>query len=329
MLNSATSAWAKGAPKFAPTKSNVLVTNTNADTNTNKPATETKPIVDTKTKLNSNTDEYGVPHFNFSTDSFKKISEYFYTNGFVIIDNAISPEQITKLKKELGSVQQANPNKKYTGSHSMHKCFFEHSPTTVDIIELSKLADFAQYVIADVPDTRVNNSSLKAHVIHNNAFSVPPGGRGQAPTWHVDDPLQQVIIPDGKELPEWIRLPVLVCTYMIWLSDCDTPECGPTHVVPGSHRFGQVIDPTYAEANAIPACGKAGTAVLVNANLWHRGCANNSTHARDTLQITWARRIIGHKHKTIMNYNMPAHVCAGRSELLKERMGWLQGGAYS
>jgi ectoine hydroxylase-related dioxygenase (phytanoyl-CoA dioxygenase family) len=116
---------------------------------------------------------------------------------------------------------------------------------------------------------------------------------------------------------------------MIWLSDCDTPENGPTWVVPGSHRWGQQVDALVAEELGIPACGKAGTAVLINANLWHRGCANTSNIPRHTLQITWARRIIGHKFKTIMNYQMPPHVTAGRSELLKERLGWLQGGAYS
>ncbi len=328
------SAWAKGAPKFTPSESVFKQPQQIQQTQSVQPipTAQTKPTQSINQTKSTTAGTIQVPHFNFASDSFKSIGEYFHTNGFVIIDNAISPEQVAKLKKELAAAEHASSskfNKKFANSHQMHKCFFEHSPTTVDIIESSKLADFAQWIIADVPDTRVNNSSLKAHVIHNNAFSVPPGGRGQAPGWHVDDPLQQVIVPDGKVLPDWIKLPVLVCTYMIWLSDCDTPECGPTHVVPGSHRYGQLLDPEYAEANGIPACGKAGTAVLINSNLWHRGCANNSDRARDTLQITWARRIIGHKHKSIMNYNMPAHVCAGRSDLLKERMGWLQGGAYS
>jgi len=314
-------AWAKGAPKFA-----------KSDNQDTKPSVQvnnfTEPVkVQEKPSTNSNS----VPHFNWESNKFAEIAEYFYSNGFVIIDNAISSDQVEKLKAELNKAQAAvnKYGKKQSDRHDMFKCFFEQSPTTVDIIESSRLADFAQYVIADVPDNRVGNSSLKAHVIHSNAFSVPPGGRGQAPSWHVDDPPQQVIVPAGKTLPDWLKLPVLVCTYMIWLSDCDTPDHGPTHVVPGSHRFGRVVEPELAEQLGIPACGKAGTAVLVNANVWHRGCANKSNKSRDTLQITWARRIIGHKHKTIMDYRMPPHVYANRSDLLKERMGFLQGGAYS
>lgn len=228
------------------------------------------------------------------------------------------------------SKSEKNKKKDEKGKrHDVYKCFFENSRATVDIIENSKLTDFAQYVISDVPGLREGSNSLTANVIHNNAFIVPPGGRGQAPSWHVDDPLQQVIIPNNYSLPPNIRLPVLVCTYMIWLSDCDTPENGPTYVVPGSHRFGRQVNPTEADRKGIPMCGKAGTAVLINSNVWHRGCENKSSISRETLQITFGRRIIGHKHKTIMDYQMPSHVYQGRSDKLKERMGYLQGGAYS
>jgi ectoine hydroxylase-related dioxygenase (phytanoyl-CoA dioxygenase family) len=116
---------------------------------------------------------------------------------------------------------------------------------------------------------------------------------------------------------------------MCWLSDCEHESNGPTWVVPKSHRFGRVVDPVLAEQLAIPTCGKAGTCILINNQLWHRGCANTSNIPRETLQLTFARRIIGHKHKTIMNYNMPEHVYNNKSEKVKERLGWLAGGAYS
>jgi ectoine hydroxylase-related dioxygenase (phytanoyl-CoA dioxygenase family) len=276
--------------------------------------------------------------FDLQKDNFAKIADFFYVNGYVILDNALSKDVVNKLRTELAlaeeNVKQTQSPKELkklekNNRHHVHKCFFENSPATVDVIEDSKLTDFAQYVIGDVPGNREGSNSLTAHVIHNNAFIVPPGGRGQAPTWHVDDPLQQIIVPDNYSLPPNIRLPVLVCTYMIWLSDCETPENGPTYVVPGSHRFGRQVSNFEANKLGIPACGKTGTAILINSNVWHRGCENKSTVPRETLQITFARRIIGHKHKTIMNYQMPQHVYQGRSEKLKERMGFLQGGAYS
>ena len=279
-----------------------------------------------------------IERFDLTKCDFQKASDFFYVNGYIILDNALSEETINKIKNELYTVHNNHQSNKTENSkkkdekskrHDVYKCFFENSPSTVDIIENSKLTDFALYVIGDVPGSRPESNSLTAHVIHNNAFIVPPNGRGQAPSWHVDDPLQQVIIPNNYTLPPNIRLPVLVCTYMIWLSDCTSPENGPTYVVPGSHRYGRPVNSMEADKKGIPMCGKAGTAVLINSNLWHRGCENKSTVPRETLQITFARRIIGHKHKTIMNYNMPANVYEGRSDKLKERMGFLQGGAYS
>jgi hypothetical protein len=69
--------------------------------------------------------------------------------------------------------------------------------------------------------------------------------------------------------------------------------------------------------------------VLINSNIWHRGCENTSDIARETLQITYARRIIGHKHGSIMNYVIPSHVYIDKSKEERETLGFLQGGAYS
>jgi len=275
-----------------------------------------------------------IERFNLNVDSYDKIANFFYDNGFVILDDTLSPEEIYNIKNDLyklhnNECEKVMKKNKKNKRHIVYKCFFENSKNTVDLIENSKLTEFAQHVIADVPGNREGSNSLTAHVIHNNAFIVQPGGRGQAPSWHVDDPLQQVILPHNYTLPPFIKLPVLVCTYMIWLSDCSHPNNGPTFVLPKSHRFGREVNNLEAEENGIPMCGKAGTAVLINSNVWHRGCENKSSVPRETLQITFARRIIGHKHKTIMNYIMPNHVYEGRSDKLKERMGFLQGGAYS
>ncbi len=269
------------------------------------------------------------PQHTFDTASFRELADAFHEQGYVVIHDAVPPHLVAQLRADMDSALSKSPQSAEKRRHIVLKRFFEHSPATVDLIEDSRLSDFAEYVIGDVPSRRQDNTSLLAHVIHNNAFSVPPGGRGQAPSWHVDDPPQQVVLPPGYVLPPEVKLPVLVCTYMIWLSDCETPAHGPTHVVPGSHRFGREPTPEEAEPRAVPLCGKAGTAALINANVWHRGCANASSAPRHTLQVTWARRIVGHKFGAIMNYRMPECVTQRRSDRLKRRLGWLPPGAYS
>ena len=278
---------------------------------------------------------------------FQKWASSFYENGFLILENALSETVVNKIKNDLRvanekAAKYKNNKKKLSrpGSHIVHKPFFEHSQATVEVIGDSVLSDFADYVIADVPSSLNSNRpnpSTYAHVFHNNAYSIPAKqGRGQANVWHTDDPLQNVILPEGVNLPKNVRLPVLAMTYMIWLSDCISVDNGPTHVIPGSHRFGKPI-PSHKDARAeieakyqiVCATGKAGTAVLINNQLWHRGARNVSEIARDTLQISYGRRIIGHKYKTIMNYQMPDRIWKNKSEKVKRRLGFLQGGAYS
>jgi ectoine hydroxylase-related dioxygenase (phytanoyl-CoA dioxygenase family) len=273
--------------------------------------------------------------FSISSD-FRQMTDFFHTNGYIIVENAISPDVIAKLKNDLLKLNSKCPTKYPTFGekpnllrHQMHKCFFENSPTMVEFIEKSRLVDLIQFIIADVPNSHPKGNSLTAHLIHNNAFVVPPKGKGQAAGWHVDDPLQNIILPPGMKLPPSVKLPVLVCTAMLWLSDCIYPENGPTYVVPTSHRSGQQVDPNLADKLGIPMCGKAGTAVLINSQTWHRGCENTSTVPRQTVQMTFGRRMIGHKFKSIMNYHMPDHITKNKSDDTKARFGFLQGGAYS
>lgn len=268
-------------------------------------------------------------HFDINESNFRDMADHFHTNGFIILDNAIPQDKLDKIRDDLNKIDNQKKSKKSLNGnrHIVHKCFFENSKATVDLISNSKLYDFASYIIGDVPGNRGN--TLTAHLIHNNAFIVPSKGRGQAPSWHTDDALQQIILNPGTTLPSYVKLPVLVVTYMIWLSDCNTPDNGPTYVVPGSHRFGSVVDNELADQLGIPACGKAGTAVLINSQVWHRGCENKSDIPRETLQLTFGRRIIGHKFKSIMNYQMPEHITKNMNEKTKERFGFLEGGAYS
>ena len=62
--------------------------------------------------------------------------------------------------------------------------------------------------------------------------------------------------------------------------------------------------------------------------VWHRGGPNQSDRTRYITQITYARRIIGHKYFPFMNYEMPEHVFADADERKKRLLGFLPSGAY-
>jgi len=114
-------------------------------TNEPKPKLELKPEPEPESNIKTNT-------FDVNQKNYKAWSDFFHTNGYIILSNAIEPNQITKLKEELVFAENKNKFKKIDSDrHIVHKCFFENSPTTLNLIESSVLYDFAQYLIADVP----------------------------------------------------------------------------------------------------------------------------------------------------------------------------------
>lgn len=281
--------------------------------------------------------------FSLASDDPAAMVAFFHAHGYIIIRDGLTELQTAALRRDVLALDaeavRANEGKTMTRKHLkqqkerhiMHKRFFERSSAMVDLVAAQQpgcaIVDFVQRLIEDgVPGARGN--ALRAHLIHNNAFSVPPGGRGQAPVWHTDDAPQNVILAPGETLPDSVRLPVLAVTCMCWLSDCLRPENGPTFVVPGSHRSGRAVDPELAERFGVPACGPAGTVVIVNNQVWHRGAANTSAVPRITMQMSFGRRMIGHKFGSIMNYRLPPHV-RPETDVARERFGFLEGGAYS
>ena len=103
-------------------------------------------------------------------------------------------------------------------------------------------------------------------------------------------------------------------------------------MIPGSHLFGAPL-PTTLEGTKWEKLihynlGVAGSVVMFNNQVCHRGGPNQSKRTRDVTQITYARRIIGHKYYPFMNYTMPEHIYANANPRLRRLLGFLERGAY-
>jgi len=129
-----------------------------------------------------------------------------------------------------------------------------------------------------------------------------------------------------------VRLPVLFFTANYYLTDVTEPAHGGTEVIPGSHLFGApcppVIHGTQWEEQIHYNLGGAGSVVLFNNQVWHRGGPNRSERTRYITQVTYARRIIGHKYYPFMNYQMPEEIYADADPRLRRLLGFLDRGAY-
>ncbi|HYF50231.1 MAG TPA: phytanoyl-CoA dioxygenase family protein [Planctomycetota bacterium] len=258
--------------------------------------------------------EYWAGH-RASTEQIRAWVEQFHRDGYLLIKNVLPPEWCAELRADLD---------KLLGGHTktdqyceIRMRMFETSAANLRLFDLEPIVTFAEQLVA--PD---------CHVIHNNSFITLPG-QGIS-TWHQDD-APHFLVTEG-EAPKNVRLPVLLFTSNYYLTDVSEPANGGTECIPGSHLFGKHCPPevkgTPYERLIDHNCAPAGSVVLFNNQCWHRGGPNTSQRTRYMTQVSYARRIIGHKYYPFMNYQMPEHCYKDADSRLKRLLGFLPRGAY-
>ncbi len=245
--------------------------------------------------------------------------DQFNTQGYLFLEDVLPPEWCALLREDLETAFE-NREQDLSSSSSGYDLMprmFESSEANVRLFDLEPIVSLAEALVA--PD---------CHVIHNNSLRTYTGGG--LTTWHQDDP-PHYIVTDGTP-PGNVHLPVLFFTANYYLTDVEEREHGGTEVIPGSHLLGSEppdeMAATEWEDRVTYNLGKAGSVVLFNNQVWHRGGENESDRTRYITQVTYARRIIGHKYFPFMNYQMPEHVYVDTDERQKRLLGFLNRGAY-
>lgn len=255
-----------------------------------------------------------------SNEQIQEWVETFHRDGYLFLQDVLPPDWCAAMREDLDRTQRDNPNNLNQVNPKVLEltpAMFEHSPTNLKLFDLEPIVTFAEALIAP-----------NCHVVHNNSFRTPPGAG--ITTWHQDDDAHY-LVTEG-EAPTNVRLPVLWFTANYYLTDVTEVENGGTETIPGSHLFGarppKSMEGTQWESQIEHNLGKAGSVVMFNNQVWHRGGPNLSQQTRYVTQITYARRMIGHKYYPFMNYTMPEHVYANASPRLRRLLGFLEHGAY-
>jgi len=245
--------------------------------------------------------------------------ETFHRDGFLFLKNVLPLDLCAELRADLDWALVNNP----TGHNgistkiSLAHRLFETSPANLRLFDLEPIVSLAEALVAP-----------NCHVIHNNSFQSPNGGG--IDSWHQDD-APHYLVTEG-EPPKNVRLPVLFFTANYYLTDVTEIKHGGTEVIAGSHLFGaptpKVMEGTQWADQVTYNLGGAGSVVLFNNQVWHRGGPNTSDRTRYITQVTYGRRMIGHKYYPFMNYQMPEHVYKDANPRLKRLLGFLEHGAY-
>ena len=266
--------------------------------------------------------------------NFEESIRKFHDDGFLVVPSVLDSQEIEQLKLDLDEKLKQKDRIK---SRKIMKRMFETSNANLELFWKEPIVSFAEKLIADNGSMDVDSyskgipSANQTHVIHNNSFKILPGQEGLGQSgWHQDD-TPHVVSLDGNPLTN-IKLPVLAFTCLYYLTDLLSIENGPTQFIPGSHLFGKHCNGNVSglENNIVSALGPAGTVVMFNNQVWHRGSKNQSDLTRVVTQVTYAKRLVGHKYSPFINYQLPQHIVnmVGSDARKRRLIGFLSGGAY-
>jgi ectoine hydroxylase-related dioxygenase (phytanoyl-CoA dioxygenase family) len=160
------------------------------------------------------------------------------------------------------------------------------------------------------------------HVIANTAWRNPPReSQHGGGLWHMDAG-PHVPRPPGVPWDDRIPYPVFAIGVHLLLEACPL-ACGPTEVLPGSHRSGQAPplervkddDLRYDEREPVTLTGEPGDVAFFASDVWHR---RRPTTADDTgrffLQVHYGRRDIAQRLQTTRQMSQVSLEAEGRAE---------------
>jgi ectoine hydroxylase-related dioxygenase (phytanoyl-CoA dioxygenase family) len=189
----------------------------------------------------------------------EELLERFRTDGYAIVERALDPTEIAELIEALAPYEAGRPmgRNDFEGDRSQRVYSLAAKGAVFQrLAEHPRIAALLDRVL--LPNCLL--STLQSIRLH-------PGENAQE--WHTDDAFYLVPRPRASTLG----------VSVIWAIEDFTEENGATQVIPGSQRWGGE-HPDRRTYDVVTAVMPAGSAILFDGALWHRGGENRSAGTR-------------------------------------------------
>lgn len=239
-------------------------------------------------------------------------------DGYAVLRGAFSADEVAELRSEISSVFDAMPGdvrQPERGPDHAEQFRYEMINRSAAVQRLAadrRILDVLEPVLG--PD---------CHVIACTAWRNPPKGADDpaAGPWHLDAG-PHVPRPAGVPWDDRIPYPIFAVGVHVLLEDCP-PACGPTEVIPGSHRSGQ-HPPFESSADDDLTCdgvggvlldGAAGDVSFFTSDTWHRrGRTADGDTGRFFQQLHYGRRDLAQRMRTTATSNQLSDDAIARAE---------------
>ncbi|MGH9272817.1 MAG: phytanoyl-CoA dioxygenase family protein [Ilumatobacteraceae bacterium] len=218
-------------------------------------------------------------------------------DGYALLRGVLAAEEVGSLAAEIDRVFGERSSERGRADRDDFRYqMLNHSSVAQEVVGHPAILEIIEPLLGD-----------DCHVVANTAWRNPPDFAGGP--WHCDAG-PHVPRPEGVEWDDRIPYPVFAVGAHIMVKDCPV-ECGPTAVVPGSHRSGrlaprhQVDDPalTYDGRPPVLLAADAGDVALFVSDVWHRGTPAAGGHGRSFLQVHYGRRDIAQRLRPTTEVN--------------------------
>ncbi len=228
------------------------------------------------------------------------------TDGWVVLPHVLDAAETAALAAEIDAVYASStPERTRDDRDEFRYEMLNRSAASQAVVGHPRVLEVIEPLLGE-----------DCHVIANTAWKNPPDFRGGP--WHTDAGPH---VPRPADVPwdDRIPYPVFAVAAHVMLEDC-TEADGPTAIVPGSHRSGQLapwdgdLDLTYDGRPPVHVTANAGDVVLFVSDAWHRGLpASPDGTGRFFLQVHYGRRDIAQRLRTTDVANQLSDEAIGRA----------------
>jgi len=224
------------------------------------------------------------------TSTAPAASEQLERDGYAVLRAVFTRVDVAALVAEIEETfEERSAERNRTDRDEFRYQMLNHGPRSQEAVGHPAILELIEPLLGD-----------DCHVIANTAWRNPPAFPGGP--WHCDAG-PHVPRPEGVEWDERIPYPVFAIGCHVLLRDCPL-ACGPTAVVPGSHRSGRLPpsalrdDPelSYDGRGPVALTAEAGDVCLFVSDAWHRGTPSTADGTgRLFLQVHYGRRDIAQR----------------------------------
>jgi ectoine hydroxylase-related dioxygenase (phytanoyl-CoA dioxygenase family) len=241
-------------------------------------------------------------------------SEQLERDGYAVLRGALTTAEVAALAAEVEEAfERRDAERNRTDRDEFRYQMLNHGPRSQEAVGHPAILAAIEPLLGD-----------DCHVIANTAWRNPPTFTGGP--WHCDAG-PHVPRAEGIEWDERIPYPVFAVGAHLMLRDCPL-ACGPTAVVPGSHRSGRLPPParhddetlSYDGRGPVALVADAGDVCLFVSDVWHRGTPSTADGTgRLFLQVHYGRRDIAQRLRPTAEVHQLTEAAVARAVTPRQR----------